>query len=88
MERFELNAVIGRPIEEIFAVLSNLENDLVVDIDSIYHDASMIPFCSDKRTLFWFRWMDFHGRICVCKQNSNLSSVHLLQNPEKYIAFR
>jgi hypothetical protein len=34
----------------VFAVLSNLENDLVVDIDSIYDDASMIPLCSDKRT--------------------------------------
>jgi uncharacterized membrane protein len=28
MERFELNIVINRPIEEIFAVLSSLENDL------------------------------------------------------------
>ena len=36
MERFELNTVINRPIEEIFAVLSNLENDLAVDIKSIY----------------------------------------------------
>lgn len=50
IERFELNTVIDRPIEEVFAVLSNLENDLVVDIDSIYHDASMITLCSDKRT--------------------------------------
>ena len=36
MERFELNTVIGRPIEEVFAVLFNLENDLPVDIKSIY----------------------------------------------------
>jgi hypothetical protein len=50
MERFELNAMIDRPIKEVFAVLSNLENDLVVDIDSIFHDAPMIPLCSDKRT--------------------------------------
>lgn len=39
-------------IEEVFAVLSNLENDLVVDIDSIYDDASMIPLCSNKRNSF------------------------------------
>ena len=49
MERFELNTVIDRPIEEVFAVLSKLENDLVVDLDSIYDDASMIPLCSNKR---------------------------------------
>ena len=36
MERSELNTVINRPIDEVFAVLSNLENDLAVDIDSIY----------------------------------------------------
>jgi hypothetical protein len=28
MERFELNTVINRPTEEVFAVLANLENDL------------------------------------------------------------
>lgn len=28
MERFELNTVINRPIEEVFVVLANLENDL------------------------------------------------------------
>lgn len=28
MERFELNTVINRPIEEVFAILANLENDL------------------------------------------------------------
>lgn len=28
MERYELNTVINRPIEEVFAVLANLENDL------------------------------------------------------------
>lgn len=28
MERYELNNVINRPIEEVFTVLSNLENDL------------------------------------------------------------
>jgi hypothetical protein len=28
MERFELNTVINCPIEEVFTVLSNLENDL------------------------------------------------------------
>ena len=49
MERYELNTVINRLIEEVFTVLSNLENDLVVDIDSIYHDAPMIPLCSNKR---------------------------------------
>lgn len=27
-ERFELNTIINRPIEEVFAVLANLENDL------------------------------------------------------------
>ncbi|HET9907942.1 MAG TPA: hypothetical protein VFQ23_14925 [Anaerolineales bacterium] len=45
MERFELNTVIDRPIDEAFAVPSNLENDLAVDIDSIY-DVS--PFDSVK----------------------------------------
>ena len=35
MERFELNTAIGRPIEKIFAVMSNLENVLAVNIDSI-----------------------------------------------------
>ena len=52
MERFELNTVIDRSIEEVFAVLSNLENDLAVDINSIYHDASMIPLSTDKRKSF------------------------------------
>jgi uncharacterized membrane protein len=28
MERYELNTVINRPTEEVFAVLANLENDL------------------------------------------------------------
>ena len=28
METFELNIVINRPIEEVFAILTNLENDL------------------------------------------------------------
>jgi hypothetical protein len=28
METFELNTVINRPTEEVFAVLANLENDL------------------------------------------------------------
>lgn len=28
METFELSTVINRPIEEVFTVLSNLENDL------------------------------------------------------------
>ena len=41
MERFELNTAIGRTIEEIFAVMSNLENDLVVDIRSTY-DVSLL----------------------------------------------
>ena len=45
MERFELNAMIDRPIDEAFAVLANLENDLAVDVNSI-NDVS--PFDSIK----------------------------------------
>ena len=53
MESYELSTVINRPIEDVFPVLANLENDLVVDIDSIYEDASMIPLCSNKRNSFY-----------------------------------
>lgn len=74
MERFELNTVIGRPIDEVFAVLSNLENDLAVGIKSIYHDASMIPLSTDKRNSLYQVLLDgCSGRVCVCKQHGNLS---------------
>jgi len=66
MERFELNTVIGRPIEEIFAVLSNLENDLVVDMDSIYDDASMIPLCSNKRNSLYQILLDGCSGTHLC----------------------
>ena len=46
---------------------------VAVAINSVYHDASMIPLCSDKRNSFWFCWMDAQGRVCVCKQGVNLS---------------
>jgi len=74
MERFELNTMIDRPIKEVFAVLSNLENDLVVDINSIYHDASMIPLCSDKRNSLYQVLLDGCSGTHLClRMGGNLS---------------
>ena len=68
MERFELNTVIDRPIEEVFAVLSSLENDLVLGIKSIYDDASMIPLCSKKRNSLRQILLDGYSWTHLCLQ--------------------